>query len=275
MPQPRQPWDQVLEMLVQPRVDTEIVVPRVGKIKTHRELVDARIAQRQVLLLGHQRPVGYQDGVGRARAALDGADDLHHVAAHERLAARDLHHARAQYLHVTHVVGGFEVARFVARTAVVAVLAVARARVGDFEGYDDGALGEPVQRPPPDDPEGLRQRNLSQMAMVSCGAVFSKRASTVCAPGRVAAGGRFTARPVRRPHRRHRPARRLSGGGGRPQSRRQARPHRPGQRHARSRLVREPRMGASRACFRPLPHDQLRGGRNGRPDRDRRGQRIR
>jgi hypothetical protein len=50
---------------------------------------------------------------------------------------------------------------------MVAVLAVARTGVGDFEGDDDGALGEPVQRPSPDNPEGFPERNLSQNTMLA------------------------------------------------------------------------------------------------------------
>jgi hypothetical protein len=50
---------------------------------------------------------------------------------------------------------------------MVAMLAVARARVRDFEGDDDGALGEPVQRPSPDNPEGFPERNLTQTTMLA------------------------------------------------------------------------------------------------------------
>src|ERR1039458_10880488 len=84
------------------------------------------------------------------------AHDLHHVVAQQRLAARNLHHAGAQRLHVAAEIGGFEIARFVARAAVVAVFAPAGTRVGDLKRHDDGAIGEPVRRASPDDPEGFR-----------------------------------------------------------------------------------------------------------------------
>ena len=93
----------------------------------------------------------------------------------KRLAAGNLHHAGAERLHVAAVVGGLQIARFVARAPMVAVLAPAGARVGDFKGNDDWTVGEPVRRPSPDDPEGFRERYLTQVAMVTCGALFSKR----------------------------------------------------------------------------------------------------
>jgi hypothetical protein len=50
---------------------------------------------------------------------------------------------------------------------VIAMFAVTGAGVGDFEGDDDGAVGEPVQRPSPDNPEGFPERNLTQTAMLA------------------------------------------------------------------------------------------------------------
>jgi len=93
VPQFRQPGDQVFEVAVEAGVDAELVVPRIGEIEAHGKLVDAGFPQRQVFLLGHQRPVRYQNGVRQLRAVLDGADNLHYVVAHQRLSARHLHHA--------------------------------------------------------------------------------------------------------------------------------------------------------------------------------------
>ena len=138
---------------------------------------------------------------GRPRAALDVAHDLHHVVAHQRLAARHLHHAGTQLFHVAAVFRRLQIARFVARPAVVAVLAVAGARIRHFERNDDRPLGEPVQRPSPDNPQRLDQGNLAQidqprrMAMVTCGALLSEydrgsHPDRGRRPGRVGAQGR-------------------------------------------------------------------------------------
>ena len=162
VPQLRQARNQVLQLAIEARIDAEIVMPFVGEIQADGELVDARLAQGQVLLPGHERPVGNQDGVGQLRAVLDVADNLDHVVAHERLAARDLHDTRAQRLHVAAVFGGLQIARFVARPAVVAVLAVARAGVRHFEGNHDGALGGPVERASPDNPQRFDEGDLAQ-----------------------------------------------------------------------------------------------------------------
>ena len=162
VPQLRQARNQVLEMPVEARIGAEIVVPLVGEIQADGELVDAGLAQRQVLLLGHERPVGNQDGVRQLRPALDVADNLDHVVAQQRLAARDLHHAGAQRLHVAAVFGGLQIARFIARPAVVAVLAEAGAGVRHLERNHDGAFGDPVERPSPDNPQRFDEGDLAQ-----------------------------------------------------------------------------------------------------------------
>ena len=174
MPELGQTRDEIFEMAVQAGVDAEVVVALVGEVEADGELVDAGGAQGQVLLLGHEGPVGNQDSVRQGGAVLDAAHDFDDVVAHQGLAARNLHHAGAQGLHVAAEIGGLEIARFVARAAVIAVFAPAGTRVGDFKGNDDRTIGEPVGRASPDDPEGFREWHLTQVAMVTCGALFSK-----------------------------------------------------------------------------------------------------
>ena len=87
VPQFGQLRDQVFEMAVEAGVDAEIVVALVGKIQADGELVDAGGAQGEVLLPRHVGPVGNQDRVGQGGAVLDAAHDIHHVVAHQRLAA--------------------------------------------------------------------------------------------------------------------------------------------------------------------------------------------
>jgi hypothetical protein len=98
------------------------------------------------------RPVRDQDGVRDSASPLDIADDFGDVVAEKRLAAGNLDDTRIEGFHITAVIGGLEIAGFVAWSAMVAVLAVAGTRVGHFERNDYGSLSEPVQRPSPDDP---------------------------------------------------------------------------------------------------------------------------
>ena len=156
VPQLGQAWDEALQVPVQSRAHTELVVALVGEIQAHGELVDARIGERQIHPAGHVRPVGDQDGVRYGGPVLDAADNFHHVAAHQRFAARNLHHAGAQRVHIAAEIGGLEIARLVARAPVIAVLTKAGTGVGDLKRHDDGAIGEPVRRASPDDPEGFR-----------------------------------------------------------------------------------------------------------------------
>ena len=145
VPQFGQPRDEVFQMAVQAGIDAEIVVAPVGKVQADGELVDAGGAQGQVFLLRHEGPVGDQDGVRQGGAVLDGAYDLHHVVAHQRLATGNLHHAGAQRLHVAAVAGRLEIARFIARAPVVAVFAPAGTRVRDFERDNNRPVGQPVR----------------------------------------------------------------------------------------------------------------------------------
>jgi hypothetical protein len=132
-------------------------VPLVREIQAHGELVDAGFAQGEVLFFRHLGPVRDQDGIGDSAAVLDRTDDLDNIGTHERLAARNLHHARLERFRVAAVVGRFQIAGLVTRTAVVAVLAVAGAGIGDLEGDDDRPLDDPVHGPASYDLEGVGQ----------------------------------------------------------------------------------------------------------------------
>jgi hypothetical protein len=102
-------------------------------------------------------------------------DHVRQVIAHQRLAARHLDNDRLQLLHVAAVVGRLHVARHVTQAPVVAVLAEARARVGDFERHHDGTIGPPVQGTLTDDLERLPQRDLAhKLEIVPDNAVFRK-----------------------------------------------------------------------------------------------------
>jgi len=133
VPQLGEARNEIFQVAVEAGVDAKIVVAGVREIQAHGKLVDAGFAQREVFLLRHQGPVRYQNGVRELGTVLDGADNFHHIFAHQRLAARHLDYARPQRLHVAAVIGGLQVAGFVARSAVIAMLAPAGARVGDFE----------------------------------------------------------------------------------------------------------------------------------------------
>ncbi len=54
------------QMLVQSRKSAEIVVPFVGEIQADAILVDSGIAQLEVAVFGHVRPVRYQDDKGKS-----------------------------------------------------------------------------------------------------------------------------------------------------------------------------------------------------------------
>src|SRR4051812_47473606 len=120
-------------MAIQARKSAEGVVAVFREIETDGEMIDSGLAQRQGPFLRHLRPVRYQDRVRRRRAALNRADDLRHVVAHQRLAAGNLYDARPQRVHMAAILGGTQVARLIARAAVVAMLAITRARVGYFK----------------------------------------------------------------------------------------------------------------------------------------------
>ena len=131
----------------------ELVVPPVGEIQADRELRHAGVVQGNVALGRHQRPVRNQDDVGQVVRLLDVADDFDDVVAQQRFAPGNLHHARLQHAHVLGVLFRLELARLVPRTAVVAMPAIAVARIGDLEGNHDGAAGKPVHAALLDNPK--------------------------------------------------------------------------------------------------------------------------
>ena len=161
VPECGQAGHQIAKVRIQAGIAAEGVVPVVGKVEADGELVHAGGAQLQILGLGHVRPVGHQDGVGDSGACLDVAHDVDDVVAHERFATGNLDHTGAQHLHVAAIVGRPQIAGFVARAAMIAMLAVAGAGVGDLEGDDDGAAGGPVGRTAANDAQRVKQRNFS------------------------------------------------------------------------------------------------------------------
>ena len=65
--------------------------------------------------------------------------------AKRRLSAGNLDDAGLQFLHIAAIVGRLQIARLVAGSTVVAMLAIAATRVRHLKRDDDGAAGWPVK----------------------------------------------------------------------------------------------------------------------------------
>ena len=141
----------LVQMVVESGNHPEIVMPPVREIQRHRKLIHPRLSQPQVPLRRHQRPRRHQNDIGQGIGLFDVPHHLLEVVPHQRLAPGHLHHARLQRLHVPRILLRPQVPRIVPRSPMVAVAAIAGARIGHLERHHDGPACDPVQCPLADD----------------------------------------------------------------------------------------------------------------------------